>query len=92
MSKAFRFYATDGEGETVTVALVLASSMNEAYARGWAMIPTAEACEILERLDGGKDWGEDESFFTVDELETHEDFVDAVEDYLHFVRSRSTIV
>jgi len=91
MSQVYRFYATDGEGETVTVALVLAFSADEAYRRGWATLPASDACDILERLDGGKDWGDYGSFFTVGELDSPEAFEDALQDYVDFRLSRSTI-
>lgn len=92
MSKAFRFYAFDGESESVTVAIVFASSADEAYRRGWATLPASKACEILERLDAGGDDESDPSFFTVDVLETPEDFEDALQGYVDFRLSRSTIV
>jgi len=91
MMQAFRFYAFDGESESVTVAIVFASSADEAYRRGWATLPASKACEILERLDGGKDCGDYGSFFTVDVLETPEDFEDALQDYVDFRLSRSSI-
>jgi hypothetical protein len=92
MSKAFRFYAFDGESESVTVAIVFASSADEAYRRGWATLPASKACEILERLDAGGDDESEPSYFTISELDSPEAFEDALQDYVDFRLSRSTIV
>lgn len=76
----YRFYATDGEGERVTVTVVSAKNHMEAFSRGIASIDSGEAREILARLDGRMNDESDPAFFTVDVLETLGELHEALED------------
>jgi hypothetical protein len=81
MRELYRFAAHIPDGDSITAALVWAGNQQEAMAQGFATIGEERARELLQRLEGGDEPGEDEeptAFFScelvADALREHPDF------------------